>query len=100
MSCSHICHVSCKCLNTLPSALVFRYLPLDLTGADAMKHTYMNICLMPTEISIKSLVKQFTLEQGTKMYKLAFPPIEDSDQPVHRQSLIRVFDGRSMDSLW
>ena len=33
-----------------------------------------------------------------KWNKLAFAPIEDSDQPAHPHSLIRVFDGRSMDS--
>ena len=31
-------------------------------------------------------------------YKLANAPIEDSDQPVHPHSLIRVFDGYSMAS--
>ena len=31
-------------------------------------------------------------------YKLAFAPIEDSVQPAHPRSLIRVFNGRSMGS--
>ena len=35
---------------------------------------------------------------SVKMYKLAGAPIEDSDQPAHTRSLIRVFDGRSMGS--
>ena len=30
------------------------------------------------------------------MYKLAYAPIEDSDQLAHARSLIRVFNGRSM----
>ena len=33
-----------------------------------------------------------------KTYMLAYAPIEDSDQTAHQRSLIRVFDGRSMDS--
>ena len=32
------------------------------------------------------------------IYKLAFAPIEDSDQPAYSHSLIRVCDGRSMGS--
>ena len=31
-------------------------------------------------------------------YKLAYAPIEDSDQPAHSRSLVRVFDGRSVGS--
>ena len=31
-------------------------------------------------------------------YNFPCAPIEDSDQPAHPRSLIRVFDGRSMDS--
>ena len=34
----------------------------------------------------------------SKIYKFACTPIEDSDQPAHQRSLIRVFDGRSIDS--
>ena len=33
---------------------------------------------------------------SNKRYKLACAPIEDSDQPVHPQSPIRIFDGHSM----
>ena len=33
-----------------------------------------------------------------KRYKLANVPIEDSDQPVHLLSLIRVFNGQSIGS--
>ena len=35
---------------------------------------------------------------SSKSYKLAFAPIEDSDQPAHSCSLISVFDVRSMSS--
>ena len=35
---------------------------------------------------------------SSKIYKLACASIEDSEQPVHPQSLIRVFDGCSMGS--
>ena len=31
-------------------------------------------------------------------YRFACVPIEDSDQPAHPRSLIKVFDGRSMES--
>ena len=34
------------------------------------------------------------------VYKLEFVSIEDSDQPAHPHSLIRVFDERSMGSQW
>ena len=33
-----------------------------------------------------------------KWYKLAYAPIEDSDQPAHERRLIRGFDWRSMGS--
>ena len=33
-----------------------------------------------------------------KRYKLEYVPIEDSDQPVHLLSLIRVFNGQSIGS--
>ena len=33
---------------------------------------------------------------SSKRYKLACAPIEDSDQPAHARSLIRVFDGRTI----
>ena len=36
--------------------------------------------------------------ESSKRYTLACVPIEDSDQPAHPRSLIRVFDGRSMGS--
>ena len=35
---------------------------------------------------------------SSKSYKLAYAPIEDSDQPARPRSLIRVFDGRIMGS--
>ena len=35
---------------------------------------------------------------SSKRYKLACALIEDSDQPVHQHSLIRVFGGRSVGS--
>ena len=34
----------------------------------------------------------------SKRYKVAYAPIEDSDKTAHLRSLIRVCDGRSMDS--
>ena len=36
---------------------------------------------------------------SSEMYMLACAPIEDSDQPAHPRSLIRVFDRSSMGSL-
>ena len=33
---------------------------------------------------------------SSKKYELACAPIEDSDQPAHLHSLLRVFDGLSM----
>ena len=35
---------------------------------------------------------------SSKRYKLACAPMEDSDQPAHPHSLIRVFNGRFMGS--
>ena len=42
-------------------------------------------------------IHKVTIESVSSIrYKLAFLPIEDSDQPVYQHSLIRAFDGHSM----
>ena len=35
---------------------------------------------------------------SSKRYKLACAPIENSVQPAHRYSMVRVFDGQSLGS--
>ena len=52
---------------------------------------------IPVTVSVRvaSLEKQFLSQEpvSSKRYKLACAHIEDSDQPAHPRSLIRVFDG-------
>ena len=46
--------------------------------------------------NISSVCRKISKEQvSSKRLKFAFAPFEDSDQPVHLYSLIRVLDGHS-----
>ena len=38
--------------------------------------------------------------ESSKRYRLECAPIQDSDQIASPRNLIRLFDGRSMDSQW
>ena len=51
-------------------------------------------------VSIIQTTKFINDPMSIKRYKLTCAPIEDSDQPAHTHSLIRVFDERSSDSQW
>ena len=58
----------------------------------------MNICFSCIDIVLLLKITFINEPVSNKRYKLACVPIEDSDQPLHPCSLIRVFDERSMDS--
>ena len=47
---------------------------------------------------IQSGIPSKKVEYLTAKYKLVCAPMKDSDQPAHPCSLIRVFDGSSMNS--
>ena len=71
-----------------------------------MRHVHFKPGLMADREHVAYFGPLMKLEEVTtlfetvssKRYKLAYGPIEDSDQPAHPCSLIRVFDGCSVDS--
>ena len=63
-----------------PPLHIHRFIQIDRTNSHTLPSIFENI----------------DRRVSSKMYKLAYAPIEDSDKPAHPFSLIRVIDERSM----
>ena len=74
-------------------SLFLKYIIKNSSMSKNLKHVIgqpMRFCTI--SIFIKSLFESVS----SIRYKLAFVPIEDSDQPLYQHSLIRAFDGHSL----
>ena len=70
------------------------------TRENKTSHLISALLKHPNLVQTMLLTWANTSRVPVKRYKLAFAYIEDSDQPAHPRSLIRVFDVRCMGSQW